>query len=184
MINLTIDGVKVQVPKGTSILKAAEHAHVKIPRLCYLDCLEPYGACRVCSVEVEGEPRLSPSCTRPITEGMSIRTNTPRVRRARHLILELLMTSHVSDCKSCVRNQTCELLKLTRQAGMEETRFQPVDNGYPVDTTSAGIIRDPNKCILCGRCIRVCDQVQSVSAIGFVNRGAKTRVSTFEEMGL
>lgn len=184
MINLTIDGVKVQVPKETSILKAAEQAHVKIPRLCYLDCLEPYGACRVCSVEVEGDLKLSPSCTRPVTEGMSIRTNTPRVRRARHLILELLMTSHVSDCKSCVRNQTCELLKLTREAGMEETRFQPVDNDYPVDITSAGIIRDPNKCILCGRCIRVCDQIQSVSAIGFVNRGAKTRVSTFEEMGL
>ncbi len=184
MISLTVDGVAVSVPEGTSIIQAAREAQVEVPRLCYMEELKPYGACRVCVVEVQGEPRLSPSCLRPVSEGMVVRTSSPRVRRARRLIIELLMASHAADCKSCVRNQSCELLALAHQMGVESSRFDTVEAIHAIDRTSPSIVRDPNKCILCGRCIRVCADVQSVHAVGFVNRGANTLVSTYEEQGL
>jgi len=184
MVTLTINDEKVAVPEGTTIMDAAKEAHIDIPHLCYLEGLESYGACRVCVVEVEGEGRLVPSCMRPVREGMKVHTHSARVRRARRMIIELLLANHPSDCFTCERNQICELLKLAFELGVKEVRFDGEKPSYELDETSPAITRDPNKCILCGRCVRVCHEVQTVSVIGFVNRGSETMVSTFMGNGL
>jgi len=184
MITLTINGEQVTVPEETIIMDAAKQAHINIPHLCYLEGLEPYGACRLCAVEIEGEPRLAPSCMRTVSEGMKVYTNTARVRRARRFIVELLLANHPTDCFTCERNQICELLKLAFELGVKEVNFDGEKPAFDLDETNPAIIRDPNKCILCGRCIRVCYDVQTVRVIGFVNRGSETIVSTFMENGL
>ena len=184
MVTLTINGEQIMVPEGTSIMRAAKQVHVDIPHLCYLEMLEPEYHCRICVVEIEGEPRLAPSCVRQVSEGMKVQTNSARVRRARRMIVELLLANHHIDCPTCERNQTCELLKLAFELGVKEIRFEGEKPHYELDKTSPAIIRDPNKCVLCGRCVRVCHDVQTVSVIGFVNRGLETMVSTFLENGL
>jgi len=184
MVTLTINGEQVSVPEGTSIMNAAKQVRVDIPHLCYLEGLEPEYHCRICGVEIEGEPRLAPSCVREVSEGMQVRTNTARVRKARRVIIELLLANHAVECPTCERNQTCELQKLAFELGVKETRFEGEKPSYELDETSPSIIRDPNKCVLCGRCVRVCHDVQTVSVIGFVNRGSDLMVSTFLENGL
>ncbi len=184
MFTLTINGEKVTVPEGTSIMNAAKQLRIDIPHLCYLEGLEPEYHCRICGVEIEGEPRLAPSCVRAVSEGMKVHTNTARVRRARKMIVELLLVNHSADCPTCERNQTCELLKLAFELGVKKVRFEGEKPSYELDETSPAIIRDPNKCILCGRCVRVCHDVQTVSVIGFINRGLDIKVSTFMEKGL
>ena len=185
MVSLTIDGQKVQVSKETTIFEAAKKININIPHLCYHEELSIYGACRICVVEVEGRPRLEPSCATVVEEGMVVRTNTPRVRRARKMIVELLLANHPEDCFTCERNQTCELRKLAYDLGIRDLRFKKARKyHYEPDTTSPAIIRDPNKCIQCSRCIRVCSEIQSVGAIEFVNRGAKTQVLTFFNKGI
>jgi NADH-quinone oxidoreductase subunit G len=184
MFTLTINDEKVTVPAGTTIMAAAKQVHINIPHLCYLEGLEAYGSCRVCVVEVEGEPRLVPSCIRMVSEGMKVHTNTTRVRKARRVIIELLLANHAIQCPTCERNQTCELQKLAFELGVKDIRFDEEKPSYKLDVTSPSIIRDPNKCILCGRCIRMCHDIQTVSVIGFVNRGSDIVVSTFQENGL
>jgi len=184
MFTLTINGEKVTIPEGTTIMDAAKQVYINIPHLCYLEGLEPGYHCRICGVEIEGEPRLAPSCVRQISEGMKVHTNTARVRRARRMIVELLLANHSIDCPTCERNQVCELQKLAFELGVKEVRFDGEKPSYELDETSPAIIRDPNKCVLCGRCVRVCHDVQTVSVIGFVNRGLETMVSTFMENGL
>lgn len=184
MVTLTINDEEVTVPEGTSIMDAAKEAHIDIPHLCYLEGLEPYGACRVCVVEVDGERRLIPSCMREVSEGMVVHTHSGRVRRARRMLVELLLTNHPTDCFTCERNQICELLKLSHELGVEVVRSDVEKPSYELDETGPSIIRDPNKCILCGRCIRVCHDVQTVSVIGFVNRGPDTMVATVLDEGL
>lgn len=184
MVTLTINDQPVTVPEGTTIMAAAEQGHVNIPRLCFLEGLESYGACRVCVVEVDGERRLVPSCMREVHEGMKVNTNSERVRRARKMIVEMLLANHPTDCFTCERNQNCELLKLSHELGIEKVRFDAKKQSYKLDETSPSIVRDPNKCILCGRCVRVCQDVQTVQVIGFVNRGAETIVSTALDEGL
>lgn len=184
MVTLTINDEEVIVPEGTSIMDAAKEAHIDIPHLCYLEGLEPYGACRVCVVEVDGERRLIPSCMREVSEGMVVHTHSGRVRRARRILVELLLTNHPADCFTCERNQICELLKLSHELGVEVVRSDVEKPSYELDETGQSIIRDPNKCILCGRCIRVCHDVQTVSVIGFVNRGPDTMVATVLDEGL
>ncbi|MEA2055226.1 MAG: NADH-dependent [FeFe] hydrogenase, group A6 [Candidatus Thermoplasmatota archaeon] len=184
MISLTIDGEQVIAPEGTNIMDAAKEAHVNIPHICYLDGLEPYGACRVCAVEVEGERRLIPSCTREVSEGMIVHTHSARVRRARRMLVELMLANHPADCFTCERNQICELLKLAYELGVKDVRFDGEKPSFELDETSSSIIRDTNKCILCGRCIRVCHDVQTVQVIGFINRGPDTKVATVLERGI
>ncbi len=184
MVTLTINDEKVTVPEGTTIMEAAKQAHINIPHLCYLEGLEPYGACRVCVVEVEKEARLVPSCMRQVREGIVVHTHSARVRKARRMIVELLLANHPTECFTCERNQICELLKLAYELGVKNVRFDGEKPHYDLDETSPAIIRDPNKCILCGRCVRVCQDVQMVSVIGFVNRGGETKVSTLLENGL
>jgi NADH-quinone oxidoreductase subunit G len=184
MVTLMINGKQVTVLEGTSIMNAAKQAQIHIPHLCYLEGLEPEYHCRVCGVEIEGEPRLAPSCVRQVSEGMKVQTNSARVRRARRMIVELLLANHHIDCPTCERNQTCELLKLAFELGVKEIRFEGEKSHYELDETSPSIIRDLNKCVLCGRCVRVCHDVQTVSVLSLANRGLETKVATYMENGL
>ncbi|MBQ7885673.1 MAG: (2Fe-2S)-binding protein, partial [Clostridia bacterium] len=176
MVNLTIDGVQVSVEAGTTVLKAAHAAGIKIPTLCWLKDINEIGACRMCVVDV-GARALAAACVMPVSEGMVVKTNTPAVRNARKAVLELILSNHERKCLSCVRSQNCELQALAKELGVEESRFDGQNIEYPLDTFSPSIIRDPNKCILCRRCVSVCRNVQKIGAIGAVNRGFKTIIA-------
>lgn len=184
MMHITIDNRQTLVEEGTTILEAAQRIPVIIPTLCHFEGLSEYGGCRVCMVEVEKEPRLTPACSRLCADGMVIRTNTDRVRRARKLNLELMLANHPYDCLSCIRNQSCELQRLAYEFGVEKVRFHGSKPDYTIDDTSVSIIRDPNLCILCGRCVRTCAEVQGIKAVDFSRRGYRSKVSTAFEEGI
>ncbi len=176
MVNLTIDGVKVSVEAGTTVLKAAHAAGIKIPTLCWLKDINEIGACRMCVVDV-GARALAAACVMPVSEGMVVKTNTPQVRQARKSVLELILSNHERKCLSCVRSQNCELQALAKELGVEESKFDGDNIHYELDNFSPSIVRDPNKCILCRRCVSVCRNVQKIGAIGAVNRGFKTVIA-------
>jgi len=176
MVNLTIDGVKVSVEAGTTVLKAAHAAGIKIPTLCWLKDINEIGACRMCVVDV-GARALAAACVMPVSEGMVVKTNTPQVRQARKSVLELILSNHERKCLSCVRSQNCELQALAKELGVEESKFDGDNIHYELDEFSPSIVRDPNKCILCRRCVSVCRNVQKIGAIGAVNRGFKTVIA-------
>lgn len=183
-IKLTIDGIPVEVDPGTTILEAAKKVGIHIPTLCYHPELRLEGACRICVVEVEGMKNLAASCVYPVSNGMVVRTNTEAVRKARKTVVELLIANHPTDCLVCRRHGECELQDLSRQLGVRNIRFKGEKRNMPMDESSHSVIRDPNKCILCGRCIRVCEQTQAVSAIGMANRGSASIVTTPFNHGL
>ena len=176
MVNVTIDGVAVQVPAGTTVLEAAHQANIHIPTLCHLKDINAIGACRMCVVDI-GARALAAACVMPVSEGMVVKTNTPNVRAARKAVLELILSNHERKCLSCVRSQTCELQTLARELGADETKYQGANIEYPLDMLSPSIVRDPNKCILCRRCVAACRNVQGIGAIGAINRGFKTVIS-------
>ena len=176
MLNVTIDGVKVSVPAGTTVLEAARQANIHIPTLCFLKDINEIGACRMCVVDV-GARALAAACVMPVSEGMVVKTNTPAVRAARKSVLELILSNHKRECLSCVRSQNCELQKLAKELGADENRFCGDNIEYPLDDFSPSIVRDPNKCILCRRCLAACRQVQQIGAIGAVERGFKTQIA-------
>ncbi|MDD5348003.1 MAG: [Fe-Fe] hydrogenase large subunit C-terminal domain-containing protein, partial [Candidatus Omnitrophica bacterium] len=185
MPNIKIDGKSFQVPDNTTILKACEQAGIIVPTICYLDGISEEAACSICVVEVTGAKTLLRSCVTRVTEGMEILTSTERVRKARTLNLELLLASHPTDCFVCDRNQTCELRRIAFEMGIRDVRFPKATTlEMPIDASSPSVIRDPNKCILCRRCIAVCEKVQSVSAIDSMNRGKLTKIATFMDKGL
>ncbi|MBN2240686.1 MAG: iron hydrogenase small subunit [Dehalococcoidales bacterium] len=184
MVELTIDGKTVQVPEGTTILEAARQASVNIPHLCYVENVSPDGACGLCVVSVEGERSFTRSCAREATNGMVVHTNNPELRNIRRTIIELLMARHTKGCFSCERNQDCELLQYGFEFGVDQNKYEWTEPQYEIDDTSPAIIRDPNKCIRCGRCTRVCNEIQTVGAIDFVNRGMDSIVTTFMDCGL
>ena len=183
MVSLTIDGIKVEVPENTSVLDAARQAGINIPTLCYLKDVNAIGACRVCLVDV-GSPALQAACVLPVTEGMVVKTNTPKVQKARKLSLELMLSNHDRECLSCVRNKSCELQALAERFGVEDYKYEGIRNEYPLDELSPSVVRNPNKCILCKRCIAACRRVQGIGAIGAVNRGFKTMISPVFEKSL
>ena len=184
MVTLSINNQKVVVPEDTTVLEAARQINVNIPTLCHLEGLENYGSCRICVVEIEGEPRLSPSCMRTVSEGMEISTNSKRVLKARRMIIQLLLANHAENCPTCERSQNCELQQLAFELGVRENHFVNMVNKVPLDMSGPAIIRDPNKCISCGRCIRMCHQIQSVGAIDFMNHGTDIMVTTALNKGL
>ncbi|MFA6385092.1 MAG: NADH-dependent [FeFe] hydrogenase, group A6 [Candidatus Omnitrophota bacterium] len=185
MIMIKIDGKDYTVQENSTILQAAAAANIIIPTLCYLDGISEEAACSVCVVEVKGAKTLLRACVTRVTPGMEIFTNTDRVRKARSLNLELLLASHPKDCFVCDRNQTCELRRISFDMGIREVRFPKTTKlEMEIDSSSPSLIRDPNKCILCRRCIAVCAKVQSVSAIDSINRGKLTKISTFMDKGL
>lgn len=175
-VTLTIDGVTVTVPEGATIMEAADKAGIHIPRLCYHPELSIAGACRVCIVEVEGMRNLPASCSYPVSEGMVVRSHSPEVLRLRRDIVELLVDNHPMDCNTCERDGNCELQRLANAMGIRERLFAGDRKRYAKDLTGPSITRDPEKCILCGRCVRMCGEVQEVAALGQVNRGFDTVV--------
>ncbi len=184
MVELTINNIKVKAEEGMTILEAAKSVGIHIPTLCHMKELFPAGACRICVVEVDGMRGLTPSCAFPVSEGMKVDTNSPRVRNARKTIVELLVENHPQDCLICVRNKNCELQDLTEQYGLREHRFAGEKKDHAIDISSASMERDPAKCILCGRCVRTCNEIQKVGAIDFTNRGFKSNVTTPYNKGL
>ena len=183
-ISIKINGVQYDVPKGSTVLEAARAAKIDIPTLCYLKDINEIGACRLCLVEVSegGRPfRMVTACVYPVTEGMEILTNTPKINKSRKTNLELLLSNHDRKCLSCVRSTTCELQKLCLEYGVDETKFEGVKNKYKIDN-STPIIRDNNKCILCRRCVAACQKVQGIGVIGANDRGFDTHIaSAFEQ---
>ena len=177
MIKLTIDGQVIETSEGSTLLEAAQQAGVKIPTLCHLADLTPEGSCRVCVVEVQGARGLVTACTYPATEGLVVRTNSAVIREARKSVVELMLANHPQDCLSCQRNLDCELQSLANQLGIREIRFDGERRHYAVDASNPFIIRDNNKCILCGRCVRVCREIQCCDTLEWTNRGFDTKVT-------
>ena len=176
MINLTIDGVAVSVPAGSTILEAARAACINIPTLCYLKDVQQIGACRICVVEVEKARGLAAACVMPVSEGMVVHTNSPKVRNHRKVILELLLASHNRECTSCVRSGNCELQALCREYGVEGYPYDGEKKSCEVDMLSPSIVRDNSKCISCRRCVAACNVIQEIGAIGVSKRGFKTNI--------
>ena len=183
-VTLTIDGRQVTVQAGTSVLEAATQAGVKIPTLCYLEGLNEIGSCRLCVVEIEGAKTLAASCVTPAAQGMVVHTNTKHVREARRAVLELIISNHPFECLTCVRSGSCEPQALAESLGIREVRFEGAKAHHPVDDSTPSIVRDPDKCILCRRCVAVCEQVQGVSAINVSGRGFDSVVSPAGELPL
>lgn len=176
-VNVKINGIEYALEAGMTVLEAARAENIDIPTLCYLKDINEIGACRLCLVEAsEGgrPPKLVTACVYPISEGMEIFTNTKRVINARRMNLELILSTHERKCLSCIRSTDCELQKLCRDYGVEESHFSGSKNKYELDTSSPSIIRDNNKCILCRRCVAVCKNVQGIGVIGANNRGFDT----------
>jgi NADP-reducing hydrogenase subunit HndD len=176
MPTLTIDNIKVEVPDGSTILKAAQKAGVKIPTLCYLEDVQAIGACRVCMVEVEGARSLVASCVAPAADGMVVHTNSRRAREARKTVVELLLSDHQGDCQTCDRNEDCELQSLARDLGIREIRYPGEQSKKMIDETTPALVRDTSKCVLCRRCVTVCGETQGVGGIFPQNRGFSTVV--------
>jgi iron-only hydrogenase group A len=178
MVNMTIDGVKVSVAKGTTIMEAAERSlGVKIPRLCYHPKLSLQGSCRVCIVEVKGAPGYITACSAQCAEGMEVQTNSPDIRQARRDIVELLLDNHPRACLTCERDGNCELQNLAYSLGVRDRLFDGERKRFPIEDSSVSVVRDAEKCILCGRCVRVCAEVQGVENLSQQGRGFKTFVS-------
>lgn len=180
MITLTIDGVSVTVPEGTTVLEAAKQAKITIPTLCYLKGINQIGACRICMVEIEGARGLAAACVMPAGEGMKVKTNTPRLRQVRRDNLELLLSNHNRECTTCVRSGSCELQALSNEYGIKDIRYEGEKTFKPtdIDDVSPSIVRDNSKCIHCRRCIAACQNVQKIGAIGMGKRGFKSTVGS------
>lgn len=184
-INLKINGLNVSAPEGSTILEAARMAGIKIPTLCYLKDINEIGACRMCVVEVKGARNLVASCVHPISEGMEVLTNTPKLINSRRKTLQLLLSTHERKCLSCVRSGNCELQQLCHELGVEDEEYFEGENPhYELDYSAPHMIRDSNKCILCRRCEAMCEHVQGINAIGINNRGFASQVGCAFEMGL
>ena len=178
MINLKINDKPVTVPEGTTVLEAARQANVHIPTLCFLKEVNEIGACRMCVVEIKGARALAAACVYPVAEGIEVYTNTAKIREARKVTLELILSNHDRKCLTCARNRNCELQKVSEELGVNDIRFMGENPEYEVDEMSPSIVRDPNKCILCRRCVSVCKNVQTVGVIDAMNRGFDTIVGS------
>lgn len=172
---MTIDGQSIEFTDEPNVLSVIRKAGIDIPTLCYHSELSIYGACRLCTVE-DSRGKTFASCSEKPRDGMVIYTNTPRLMRYRKLILELLLAAHCRDCTTCIKSGECHLQELAHRMGVHEIRFENVRETQPIDTSSHAIIRDPNKCILCGDCVRMCDNVQNINAIDFAYRGTDAQV--------
>ena len=173
---MTIDGRTVEFTDEPNVLAVIRKADIDIPTLCYHSELSVYGACRLCTVENERGKTFA-SCSEPPRDGMIVYTNTPRLMKYRKLILELLLAAHCRDCTTCIKSGECQLQSLAHRMGVGNIRFENTKEQHPLDFSSPSIVRDPNKCILCGDCVRMCDNVQSVNAIDFAYRGTRALVT-------
>ncbi len=181
---MTIDGQQVEFNPGDTIYSAASRSHIYIPTLCYLEGFQPSGSCRFCVVEVENRANLIPSCTYPAEAGLIIQTHSPRVIEARRTIIGLLLADHPGDCLACARSEACRLQELAAELDVRQRRSYTARPHHELDTSSPSIARETAKCVLCGKCVRICEEVQSVAAIGFIGRGAETIVGTVFNQGI
>ena len=184
MINLTIDGLNVTVPEGTTILEAARTAGIDIPTLCFLKDINEAGDCRMCIVEVEGRRGFATSCIQKVEEGMVVKTNSKDVSEAREVVLDLILSNHHKDCLTCVRNGNCELQKLAQRYNKQDILYSGELCEHEIDCGSPSIVRDFNKCVLCRRCVATCKKVQKIGAIDVANRGFNSCVSTVDNLSL
>ena len=184
MVNITINNRKITANEGETIMEAARRNNINIPSLCWLEGVHKAGSCRICVVEVEGAKTLQASCIVPVQEGMVIRTNTEKVRKTRKLLYELIMSDHPRECLSCARNQNCELQKLGGMISADNDRFAGERSKSDIDDSSPSIVRDMSKCILCRRCVTVCNEIQEVGVLNVQNRGFDSVVGPAEGLAL
>lgn len=183
-LKIEVNNQILEATKGETILDVLKRNGINVPTLCHMKDAFPTGACRMCIVENEATGKLITSCSYPAEEGMKIQTHSSKVVESRKMIVELLLSNHPDDCLYCVRNRNCELQNLSEGLGVRERKIRGHKNKYNIDSSSMSIVRDPDKCILCGRCVYMCEQVMGVSAIDFVNRGSKTVIGTTFNHGL
>jgi len=183
VINLKINGKQIITEEGITIMEAAKANNISIPNLCYLENVHKFGSCRICVVEVKGAKTLQASCMTTVSEGMEVHTNSEKVRKARKVLYELLLSDHPKDCLSCKRNQSCELQELGKTLGVEETRFEGEFSDRGLDT-SVSIVRDMSKCILCRRCVTVCNEIQGTGVLNAQNRGFDTVIGPAMDLPL
>jgi NADH-quinone oxidoreductase subunit G len=183
-VKLKINGLDVEVPEGTNLLNAAKQAHVKIPSLCYHPDLPAWAACGICVVKVKGLNKLVRACTAPVAEGQEIVTHDPELWGIRRTVIELILSTHPDDCLQCPRNNNCELQRLAAEFGIREAPFGKRLRDLPEDDSTGSLILNPEKCILCGRCAAVCQQMQGVWALEFIGRGEKTRIAPAADVTL
>ncbi|MDF2548146.1 MAG: fdhA2 [Anaerosolibacter sp.] len=184
MISLTINGQKILTEHNKTILEAAEAAGISVPTFCNDKRLIPHGACRICLVEVEGVKNLPASCTTPVAEGMVIRTHSERVVQARREILSLLLSNHPLDCLTCEKSGKCKLQDYCYEYDVKEDIYGGEKYNFPIDASNPFYQYDPNKCIVCEKCVRVCNELQCTGAIGLNERGFLTHMGTPFEMGM
>ncbi|MBQ4145701.1 MAG: iron hydrogenase small subunit [Clostridia bacterium] len=183
-VTLKINGQDITVPANYTVLQAAREAGIDIPTLCYLKDISETGSCRMCVVEIKGARSLQAACVYPVSEGLEVFTNTPKVRRSRKITLELLLSNHDRKCLTCARNQNCELQTLSEELGITDITYEGERTEYELDDLSPSIIRDNNKCVLCRRCVSVCKNIQTVAVIDATERGFKTTIASPFNMSL
>jgi len=177
IIKAKINGILLRVEEGTTILEAAKRVQIKIPTLCKHPDLPPSASCGICIVKNKGSHKMLRSCCTPLDEGMDIITHDPEIVEIRRTVIELILSNHPNDCLKCARNNQCELQKLTADFGIKDESFPQFLRDLPIDTSTRAVDLDPKKCILCGRCVHVCQELQDVWALSFLERGMKTRIS-------
>ena len=184
MVNIEVDGKILKANENEYLIDVLKRENIDVPTLCHLKDFAPTGACRICVVEVEGEKNLIPSCSYPVKSNLTIRTNSKRVINARKTIIELLLDNHPNDCPYCEKSIHCELLKLSRKYDIKEKTFYNYKRSKFIDSSSASIVKDTEKCILCGRCVKICEEVQGVSCIDFIGRGSNSFIACAFDSGL
>lgn len=183
-MQIEVNNRPIEAQAGETILSALKRAGLSVPTLCHMEGLLPSGACRICAVEVEGQRGLIPACSYPVADGMRILTHSARAVTARRTIIELLLSNHPDDCLYCVRNNNCQLQTLAAEHGIAQRRFSGLKSDHTIDISGPALGRDPAKCILCGKCVRECEEIQAVAAIDFIGRGSTTRVGPAFNEGL
>ncbi len=176
-VSIKVNGMPFFVHEGTTVLEAAKLVNVKIPTLCYHPDLPAWAACGICVVKIEGSPKMFRACSTPVEEGMSIITHDPEIVEVRRTVIELILSTHPNDCLQCLRNQNCELQRLAAEFGIREMPFEYNINKLPVDDSTTSLVLNPEKCVKCGRCVNVCQNMQNVWAIEFLGRGDSTRIA-------
>jgi iron-only hydrogenase group A len=184
MLTIEINGKKLEAQKGETILTVARRNGIEIPTLCHMEGLLPTGACRMCVVDVEGFGNLLTACSYPVADGMKVRTHSARAIETRKTIVQLLLANHPDDCLYCARSSSCDLQGLARDLGIGRREYHGFRAKKALDVSGPSLVRDPEKCILCGKCVRVCEDIQAVAAIDFVGRGSKTVIGTAFSRGL
>jgi len=184
MVNIKINGVPLQVEEGTSILDAAKKINIKIPTLCYNPDLHPWAACGICIVRMEGSPKMVRACCTPVSEGMAIVTHDPEIIKVRRTVVELILSNHPNDCLQCPRNGNCELQRLAAEFGIRQVPYQSIVKDLPIDDSNPAIVLNPEKCVRCGRCVKVCQDMQNVWAIEFLGRGINGRIASAADVPL